>query len=68
MIRVRILRSKEEYGCPKPEFDSYNYHNQDWRYESFYMECAAGPLWNLLERSVDFEKVAGEIIHQVMEI
>ncbi len=66
MMSVELRESKPEFGKPN-DYERRHWYNQRWRYESFVMEIDARPLWNLLERSVDFEKLGLEMAQEVSE-
>jgi hypothetical protein len=66
MMKVEVRHTKQEIGWQEPKFDEHDWGNQRWRYEPFIMECAAAPLWNLLERSVDFERLNKRIVEEVV--
>jgi hypothetical protein len=66
MMTVSLRQTKKELGRLEPRYDEHNRTDQRWRYESFLMECAAEPLWNLLERSVDFERLTSKVAEEVM--
>lgn len=67
MLRVSVRETKKELGRREPKWDEHDWTRQDWRYEKFIVECSAAPLWNLLERSVDFEKVAARAVGDVVD-
>jgi hypothetical protein len=67
MMRVAVRQTKKELGRREHKWDEHDWTRQDWRYEQFVMECSAAPLWNLLERSVNFEKLAKKAASEVME-
>lgn len=61
MTRVKIRRvqnMRHELGQAGDWWNGNNPHRQDWRIQEFLMELSAPALWNLLERTVDFEKIA----------
>jgi hypothetical protein len=66
MMKVAVRSTKKELGVRKSRWDEYNWNDQSWRYDSFTMECSAAPLWNLLERSVDFERVSEQAVEDVI--
>jgi len=68
MVRVRTHRmpnSRRELGQTGDWWNGNNSYRQAWRDEEFLMELSAPALWNLLERTVDFEKIA---LHAVEEV
>ncbi len=67
MMKVALRQTKKELGRREHKWDEHDWTRQDWRYDPFFMECAAAPLWNLMERSVDFQRLAKCVAAEVME-
>ena len=68
MARVQprwLPDTRQEVGQTGDRWNGNNTYRQEWRLQEFLMELSAPALWNLLERTVDFEKIA---LHAVEEV
>lgn len=69
MVRAKVKRGKDsrrELGQVGDLWNGNNVYRQEWREREFFVELSAPILWNLLERTVDFEKLTLDTVEQVV--
>lgn len=70
MARIKVgqwQNTRRELGQTGDIWNGNNHYRQEWRIAEFLMELSAPALWNLLERTVDFEKLTKDVVEEVSQ-